>query len=194
VFVQVTARNLNSFYLSALQYNTSPLSNGQKSSMTEDSWADDITHGHLLSTAAMPLRVPVSKPRDLRQQSGSSTAIQKSSLELQRCVPDNPLETLSVVSEDALPPQFVGKPQSHQKENGKKQSEGMEAQEAFLDSCLFRESLCATQQNLNDLSALAQESHPLPYEDETHSVFKRGYQFNSGNLVQCYKGQQQQLP
>lgn len=92
----------------------------------------------LTSTAAMPLRVPVSKPRDLRQQSGSSTATQKSSLDLQRCAPDKPLETLSVVSEDALPPQLVGKPQSHQKENGKKQSEGMEAQEAFPDSCLFR--------------------------------------------------------
>uniref|UniRef100_E1BTG5 Shugoshin C-terminal domain-containing protein n=1 Tax=Gallus gallus TaxID=9031 RepID=E1BTG5_CHICK len=88
------------------EFHTSPLSNGQKNSMTEDSWADDVADGHLLSTAAMPLRVPVSKPRDLRQQSGSSTATQKSSLDLQRCAPDKPLETLSVVSEDALPPQF----------------------------------------------------------------------------------------
>lgn len=90
----------------------------------------------LISTAAMPLRVPISKPTDCRQ-SGSSTAVRKSSLDLQRCAPDKPLETLSV-SEDALPPQLAGKLQSHQKENGKNQSERKEAQEAFLDSCLFR--------------------------------------------------------
>lgn len=89
------------------------------------------------STAAMPLRVPISKPTDLKQQSGSSTAVQKSSLDLQRCAPDKPLETLSV-SEDALPPQLAGKPQFHQKENGKNQSERTEVQEAFLDSCLFK--------------------------------------------------------
>ncbi|XP_048808802.1 shugoshin 1-like isoform X1 [Lagopus muta] len=145
------------------------LSNGQKTSMTEDSWADDISDGHLLSTAAMPLRVPISKPTDCRQ-SGSSTAVRKSSLDLQRCAPDKPLETLSV-SEDALPPQLAGKLQSHQKENGKNRSERREAQEAFLDSCLFRESLCATQQNLNSLSALAWESCPLPYEDEMVKQF-----------------------
>uniref|UniRef100_A0A8C3LXB2 Shugoshin C-terminal domain-containing protein n=1 Tax=Chrysolophus pictus TaxID=9089 RepID=A0A8C3LXB2_CHRPC len=150
------------------EYHTShlSLSNGQKNSMTEDSWADDISDGHLLSAAAMPLRVPISKPTDLRQQSGSSTAVQKSSLDLQRCAPDKPLETLSVVSDDALPPQLAGKPQSPQKENGKNQSERMEAKEAFLDSRLFRESLCTTQENLNNLSALAWESCPLPYEDE----------------------------
>ncbi|XP_072198451.1 shugoshin 2 isoform X2 [Excalfactoria chinensis] len=149
------------------EYPTSPLylSNGQKNSMTEDSWADYIADDHLLSTAAMPLRVPVSKPRNLRQQSGSSIAIQKSSLGFQTCVPDKPLETLSV-SEDALPPQFAGKPQSHQEESGKNQSEGMGAQDAFLDSCPSRESLCATQQNLNNLSAPAWESCPLSYEDE----------------------------
>ncbi|XP_015723771.1 uncharacterized protein LOC107316590 isoform X2 [Coturnix japonica] len=145
---------------------TSPLfpSDRQKNSMTEDSWADDIADDHLLSTAAMPLRVPISKPRNLRQQSGSSTAMQKSSLGLQTCAPDKPLETLSV-SEDALPPQFAGKTQSHQEENGKNQREGMGAQEAFLDSCPSRESLCATQQN-NNLSAPAWESCPLLYEDE----------------------------
>uniref|UniRef100_A0A8C9ES77 Shugoshin 2 n=1 Tax=Pavo cristatus TaxID=9049 RepID=A0A8C9ES77_PAVCR len=94
------------------EYHASPLSlsNGQKNSMTEDSWADDIADGHLLSIAAMPLRVPVSKPRDLRQQSGSSTAVQKSSLDIQRCAPDKPLETSSV-SEDALPPQKWKEPE-----------------------------------------------------------------------------------
>lgn len=51
VFVQVTARNLNSSYLSALQYHASPLPNGQKNSMTEDSWADDVADGHLLRLA-----------------------------------------------------------------------------------------------------------------------------------------------
>ncbi|XP_065606492.1 shugoshin 2 [Cyrtonyx montezumae] len=147
------------------------LSNGQKYSMTEDSWAGDVMDGHLLSTATMPLRVPISKSSDLRQQSGSSTAVQKSSLDLQRCAPDNTLETLSVVSKDALPPQSAWKPQSHQKENGKNQSERTESQEAFLDSCLFSESLCATQQNLDSLSPLAWESHPLPYEDEMVKQF-----------------------
>uniref|UniRef100_A0A669QAY1 Shugoshin 2 n=1 Tax=Phasianus colchicus TaxID=9054 RepID=A0A669QAY1_PHACC len=94
------------------EYHTShlSLSNGRKNSMTEDSWADDISDGHLLSTAAMPLRVPISKPTDLRQRSGSSTAVQKSSLDLQRCAPDKSLETLSVVSDDALPSQLIPAP------------------------------------------------------------------------------------
>ncbi|OXB75801.1 UNVERIFIED_CONTAM: hypothetical protein H355_009612, partial [Colinus virginianus] len=134
------------------------LSNGQKYSMTEDSWAGDVMDGHLLRLA---LKSDVETP----------LVFYKSSLDLQRCAPDKALETLSVASEDAFSPQSAGKPQSHQKENGKNQSERTESQEAFLDSCLFGESLCATQQNHDNLSPLSWESHPLPYEDEMVKQF-----------------------
>ncbi|XP_035187146.1 shugoshin 2-like isoform X2 [Oxyura jamaicensis] len=152
--------------LSELHTSSSSLSHGRKSSITEDSWFDVSADGHFVSGELMPLRVPVSKPRDVGQQGGSSTAVRKSLVSLGRSASDKPQEIVPVVSKDALPSQFAEKPQSHQEENGKKQSEAMEAQEIFLESSLFGESLCTTQQNLNDLPALAWESQPLPCEGD----------------------------
>ncbi|KFW06492.1 hypothetical protein N326_11434, partial [Eurypyga helias] len=132
---------------------------GQKSSVTEDSWADDIADVQLVRTAGMPMRVPISKLHDAGQQGNASTAVQISSLCLQR--PAERLEVAPVASKDTLPPQPAEKPQSHQEENGKKPTEAMEAQESSLDSHIFVEALCATQQNPNSLPALAWESHRL---------------------------------
>ncbi|KFV95315.1 hypothetical protein N327_11198, partial [Fulmarus glacialis] len=150
--------------LSEFHASSASLSNGQKSSMTEDSWADDIADGQLLRAAGMPMRVPISKRCDAGQHGGSCTAVQTSSLDLQRPSSNEPLEIVPVASKDTLPPQPAEKPQSHQEENGKKPTEVMEAQEALLDSCIFGEALCTTQQNPNNLPALAWESHPLSYE------------------------------
>ncbi|KFQ02887.1 hypothetical protein N330_08393, partial [Leptosomus discolor] len=134
------------------------------SSMTEDSWTDDIADGQLVRAAGMPMRVPISKPRDAGQQGGHSRAVQTSSLDFQRPSSNKPLEIVPVVSKDTLPPQPAEKPQSHQGENEKKPIEAMEAQEAFLDSHVFGEALCATQQNPNNFPALAWESHLVSHE------------------------------
>ncbi|KFV53163.1 hypothetical protein N328_07853, partial [Gavia stellata] len=151
--------------LSEFHTSSASLSNGRKSSMTEDSWADDIADGQLVRAAGMPMRVPVSQLCDAGQQGGSSTAVQTSSLDLQRPASNEPLEIVAVASKDTLTPQPAKRPQSHQEENGKKLTEAMEAQEAFLDSHIFREALRSTpQQNPNNLPALALESHPLSYE------------------------------
>ncbi|KFW61826.1 hypothetical protein AS28_03295, partial [Pygoscelis adeliae] len=150
--------------LSEFHTRSASLSNGQKSSMTEDSWADDIADGQLVRAAGIPMRVPISKLCDAGQQGGSSTAVQTSLLDLQRPASNEPLEIVPVASKDTLPPQPAEKPQSHQEENGKKPTEAMEAQEAFLDSYIFGEALCTTQQNPNNLPVLACESHPLSYE------------------------------
>lgn len=83
------------------------------------------------------MRVPVSKLCDAGQQGGSSTAVQTPLLDLQRPATDEPLETVPVASKDTLPLQPAEKPQSHQEQNGKRQTEAMESQEAFLDSCIF---------------------------------------------------------
>ncbi|KFQ62919.1 hypothetical protein N334_01953, partial [Pelecanus crispus] len=150
--------------LSEFHTSSVSLSNGRKSSMTEDSWADDIADGQLVRAAGMPMRVPVSKRCGAEQQGGSSTVVQTSSLDLQRLASNKLLEIVPVAAKDALPPQPAEQPQSHQDENGKKPAEAMEAQEAFLDSHIFGEALCTTQQNPNNLPALAWESHPLSYE------------------------------
>ncbi|KFP14848.1 hypothetical protein Z169_11480, partial [Egretta garzetta] len=150
--------------LSEFHTSSPPLSNGQKSSMTEDSWADGIADGQLVRAAWIPMRVPVSKLCDAGQQGGSSTAGQTSSLDLQRPASNEPLEIVPVASKDTLPPQPAEKPQSHQEENGKKRSEAVEAQEAFLASHVFGGALCTTQQNPNTLPALALETHLLSHE------------------------------
>ncbi|XP_074001903.1 shugoshin 2 [Numenius arquata] len=150
--------------LSEFHTSSAPLSNAQKSSMSDDSWAYDVADGQLMRAAGMPMRVPISKLRDAEQQGGSSTAVRMSSLDLQRPASNEPLETVPVASKDTLPPQPAEKPQSHQEENGKKPTEAMEAQEAFLDSGIFGEDLCTAQQNPNSLPVLAWESHPLSYE------------------------------
>ncbi|KAM6200137.1 uncharacterized protein WM294_005683 [Sarcoramphus papa] len=158
--------------LSEFHTSSASLSNGQKSSVTEDSWADDIADGQLVRAAGMPMRVPVSKLRDAGQQGGSSTTVQMCSLDLQRPASNEPLEIVPVAFKDTLPPQPAEKFQSHQEENGKKLTEAMEAQEAFLDSCIFGEALCTTQQNPNNLPALAWESRSLSYEgDEMEKRF-----------------------
>ncbi|KFP60652.1 hypothetical protein N322_08255, partial [Cariama cristata] len=128
-------------------------------------WADDIADGQLVRAAGMPMRVPISKLCNAGQQGSSSTAVQTSSLDLQRPASSNePLEIVPLASKDTLPSQPAEKPQSHQEENGKKPSEAVEAQEAFLDSRIFGEALCTTQQNPNNLPVLPWESHPLSYE------------------------------
>ncbi|XP_054065446.1 shugoshin 2-like isoform X1 [Rissa tridactyla] len=152
--------------LSEFRTSSASLSNGQKSTMSEDSWAYDIADGQLVRAAGMPMRVPVSKLCGAEQQGGISTAVQTASLGFQRPASNEPVETVPVASKDTLPPQPAVKPQSHQEENGKKLTEAMKAQEAFLDSDIFgAAALCATQQNPNNLPELAWESHPLSYED-----------------------------
>ncbi|XP_056206192.1 uncharacterized protein LOC130154277 isoform X3 [Falco biarmicus] len=151
------------------QTSSASLSHGQQSSVTEDSWADSIADDQLMRAPGIPMRVPISKLCNARQQGGSSTAVLTSSLDLQRPASNEPLEVVPVASKDILSLQPAEKPQSHQEENGKKLT-GMEAQEAFLDSCVFgvfpTDPSCATQQNPNDLPALAWESHPLSYEGD----------------------------
>lgn len=83
------------------------------------------------------MRVPVSKLCGAEQQGGISTAAQTASLGFQRPASNEPVETVPVASKDTLPPQPAVKPQSHQEENGKKPTEAMKAQEAFLDSDIF---------------------------------------------------------
>ncbi|KAM4776319.1 uncharacterized protein ACIQIH_009577 isoform 1-T1 [Cyanocitta cristata] len=154
--------------------NSASLSSGQKSSMTEDSWADDIADGHLLRVTQIPMRVPISKLRDAEQQGGSSTAVLTSSGqlqrpasnagELQRSASNEPLKIVPSASKDTLPLQHNEKPQFHQEENDKKVTEAMATEEAFPDSCIFGEILCTTEQNPNSLPALAWEGHTLSYE------------------------------
>ncbi|XP_051478860.1 shugoshin 2-like [Apus apus] len=136
-------------------------SSALKSSVTEDSWADSIADGQLVRAAGMPMRVPVSKLCDAGQQSVSSIAVQTFSLDLQRPASDEPMEMVPVASKDTLPPQPVEMPQSYQEEKGRKPAESMHAPEAFLDSGIFGEALCTTQQNGSNLPVLAWESHPL---------------------------------
>ncbi|XP_014809576.1 PREDICTED: uncharacterized protein LOC106895013 isoform X2 [Calidris pugnax] len=134
----------------------------------------------------MPMRVPVSKVCDAEQQGSSSTAVTLSTLDLQRPASNEPLETVPIASKDTLPPQPAEKPQSHQEENGKKLTEAMEAQEAFLDPGIFGEDLCTTQQNPNSLPVLAWESHSLSYEgnEVTKDFFDR---LSQGHVTQRRK-------
>ncbi|CAN8218974.1 unnamed protein product [Coccothraustes coccothraustes] len=159
--------------LSEFHINSSSLSSGQKSIMTEDSWADDIVDGQLLRVTQIPMRVPISKLHDAEQQAGSSTALQTSSGELQRPASsagelqrpasNEALQIAPVASKDALPPQHDEKSQFCQEENGKKVTEGM-ATEGAHDSHIFGEVLYSTEQNPNNLPTLALESHTLSYE------------------------------
>ncbi|KFQ48127.1 hypothetical protein N333_03867, partial [Nestor notabilis] len=146
--------------LSEFHTSSAPSWNGQKSSITEDSWADDIADGQLVRATGMPMRVPISKSCD----GSTSTAVQTSSLDLQSPASNEPLEVVPVASKDTLPPQTAEKPQSPQEENENKVTEVMEAQEAFLGSCIFEEAFCATKQNPNSLPALSLESHSLSHE------------------------------
>ncbi|XP_032866829.2 shugoshin 2 isoform X2 [Tyto alba] len=150
--------------LSEFHTSFASLSNDQIVSMTEDSWADDIADGQLVRAVGMPMRVPVSKLCDAGQQDRCSTTVQTSSVALRRPASNQSLEIVPVASKDTLQPQSAEKSQCYQEENGKKATEAMEAQEAFLDSCIFGEALCAAQQNHNNLPARAWESHPLSYE------------------------------
>uniref|UniRef100_A0A8C3J6N4 Shugoshin C-terminal domain-containing protein n=1 Tax=Calidris pygmaea TaxID=425635 RepID=A0A8C3J6N4_9CHAR len=158
----------------------------EKSSTSDDSWAYDVADGQLMRAAGMPMRVPVSKVCDAEQQGSSSTAVTLSSLDLQRPASNEPVETVPIASKDTLPPQLAEKPQSHQEENGKKLTEAMEAQEAFLDPGIFGEDLCTTQQNPNSLPVLAWESHPLSYEgnEVTKHFFDR---LSQGHVTQRRK-------
>ncbi|CAN0209336.1 unnamed protein product [Bubo scandiacus] len=149
--------------LSEFHTSSASLSNGQKSSVTEDSWANDIADGQLVRAVGMPMRVPISKVCDAGQQGSHSTAVQTSVLGLQGPASNEPLEIVPVASKDALQPQPAEKSQSHWEENGKKPTEAMETQ-AFLDFRIFRETFCATQQNPNTLPEVAWESQPLSYE------------------------------
>ncbi|KFO59910.1 hypothetical protein N302_06694, partial [Corvus brachyrhynchos] len=154
--------------------NSASMSSGQKSSMTEDSWADDIADGQLLRVTQIPMRVPISKLRDAEQQGGSSTAVLTSSGqfqrpasnagELQRSASNEPLKIVPSASKDTLPLQHNEKPQFHQEENDKKVTEALATEDAFPDSCIFGEVLCTTEQNLDNLPALAWEGHTLSYE------------------------------
>ncbi|KGL97445.1 hypothetical protein N301_02515, partial [Charadrius vociferus] len=150
--------------LSEFHTSSASLPNGHMSSMTEDSWANGIADGQLVRAAGMPMRVPIPKLCDAGQQGGSFTAVQTSSLDLQRPASNEPLEIVPVASKDTLPPQPAEKPQSHWEENEKKPTKAMEVQEAFLDSDIFGEALCTTQQNSNNFPAFACESHPLSCE------------------------------
>ncbi|KAM6398709.1 uncharacterized protein J5M81_005801 [Pluvialis apricaria] len=149
--------------LSEFHTSSASLSNGHMSRMTEDSWASDIADGQLVRAAGMPMRVPISKLCDAGQRGGSFTAVQTSSLNLQRPASNEPLKIVPVASKDTLPPQPAEKPQSHQEEN-EKPTKAMEVKETFLDSDIFGEALCTTQQNPNNLPAFACESHPLSCE------------------------------
>ncbi|XP_039925443.1 shugoshin 2-like isoform X1 [Hirundo rustica] len=159
--------------LSEFYTNSASLSSDQKSSMTEDSWADDVADGQLLRVTQIPMRVPISKLHDAEQQADSSTTVQTSSElqrptsnagELQRPASNEPLKNVPVSSKDTLPPQHDEEPQFHQEENGKKVTEAMAAEEAFHNSCISGGVLCTTEQNPNNLPALAWESHTLSYE------------------------------
>uniref|UniRef100_A0A8C4UM54 Shugoshin C-terminal domain-containing protein n=1 Tax=Falco tinnunculus TaxID=100819 RepID=A0A8C4UM54_FALTI len=70
------------------------LSHGQQSSVTEDSWADSIADDQLMRAPGIPMRVPISKLCNARQQGGGSTAVLTSSLDLQRPASNEPLEVL----------------------------------------------------------------------------------------------------
>ncbi|KFP90504.1 hypothetical protein N311_05513, partial [Apaloderma vittatum] len=143
--------------LSEFHTSSASLSNGQKSSVTEDSCADDVVDGQLVRAIGMPMRVPISKVCGAGQQGGSSMAVQTSSPDLQRHGSEA-LEIVPVASEDTLPPQPAERPQFHQEENGKKPTETMEAQEAFGEASF------ATRQNPESLPVCAWENHPLSHE------------------------------
>ncbi|XP_005049359.1 PREDICTED: shugoshin-like 2 [Ficedula albicollis] len=178
--------------LSEFHTNSPSLSSGQKSSMTEDSWTDDIADGQLLRVIQMPMRVPISQIHDAEQQASSSTTVRTSSGELQRPASNagelqrpasnEPLNILPLASKDTLPPQHDEKLQFHQEENGKKVTEATATEEAFHDSRIFGEVLCTTEQNPNNLPPLAWESHTLSYEaDEmVKHVFDR---FSQGHIT-----------
>ncbi|XP_062435336.1 shugoshin 2-like [Rhea pennata] len=133
--------------LSEFCTSSASLSNGQKNSITEDSWADDSTEGQLVRPAVMLLKAPVSKLCDGGRQDGSSTAVQTSPVDLQRPVPDKSQEIVPVVSKDTLSQHLAEKSQSPQAENMKKPGEALETEEALVDCHGFGETLYATRQN-----------------------------------------------
>ncbi|XP_063256459.1 shugoshin 2-like [Prinia subflava] len=180
--------------LSEFHTNSASLSSGQKSSMIEESWADDIADGQLLRVTQVPMRVPISKLHDAEQQAGSSIAVQTSSGdlrspacsagELQRLDSNEPLKITPVAPKDTLPPQRDEEPLFHQEENGKKVTES--AEEAFHDSHIFGEVLCTTEQNPNNLPALAWESNTLSYEAD--EMVKRFFdRLSHGHVTQRRK-------
>ncbi|XP_057267686.1 shugoshin 2-like [Pezoporus wallicus] len=148
--------------LSEFHTSSAPLWNGQKSSITEDSWANDIADVHLVRATGMPMRVPISKPCD----GCTSTAAQTCSLDFLSHASNEPLEVVPIASKNTLPPQAAEKPQFPQEKNEKKITKAMEAQEVFLGSCIFGEAFCTTKKNPNSLPALPLESHSLSHEGD----------------------------
>ncbi|XP_012985349.1 shugoshin 2 [Melopsittacus undulatus] len=145
--------------LSEFHTRSAPLWNGQKSSITEDSWANDIADVQLVRATGMPMRVPISKPCD----GCTSTAAQTISLDFPSHASNEPLEVVPIASKDTLPPQPAEKPQSPLEKN-EKITEAMEAEEAFLGSCIFGEAICTTKKNPNSLPALPLESNSFSHE------------------------------
>uniref|UniRef100_A0A8B9GGP6 Uncharacterized protein n=1 Tax=Amazona collaria TaxID=241587 RepID=A0A8B9GGP6_9PSIT len=119
--------------LSEFHTISAPLWNGQKNSITEDSWANDIADVQLVRATGMPMRVPISKPCD----SCTSTAVQTSSLDFLSHASNEPPEVVPIASKDTSPPEPAEKPQSPPEKNENKITEAMEAQEVFLGSCIF---------------------------------------------------------
>ncbi|XP_061234942.1 shugoshin 2-like isoform X2 [Neopsephotus bourkii] len=140
--------------------SSAPLWNGQKNSITQDSWANDIADVQLVRATGMPMRVPISKPRD----GCISTAAQTFSLDFLSHASNEPMEVVPVASKNTLPPQPAEKPQSPPEKNEKKITEAMEAQEVFLGSCIFGEAFCTTKENPNSLPVLPLENHCLSHE------------------------------
>ncbi|KAM9548134.1 uncharacterized protein ACIB01_008942 [Guaruba guarouba] len=141
---------------------SAPLWNGWKSSITEDSWVNDIADVQLVRATGMPMRVPISKPRD----GCTSTAVPTSSIDFLSHASNEPLEVVPIASKDTSPPKPAEKPQSPQEKNEKKITEAMEAQEFFLGSCISGEAFCTTKKNPNSLPALPLESHSLSHESD----------------------------
>ncbi|XP_058717664.1 uncharacterized protein LOC131591204 isoform X1 [Poecile atricapillus] len=178
--------------LSEFHTNSASLSSGQKSSMTEDSWADDVADGQLLRIG---MRVPISKLHDAEQQAGSSTAVQTSSGELQtpasdagelqRLASNEPLKIVPIASKDTLLPQHDGKLQFHQEENSNKVTDTLATEEAFHDSHIFGEVLHTTEENPNNLPALACESHPLSHEAD--EMAKHFFHLSQRHITQRQK-------
>ncbi|XP_065526243.1 shugoshin 2-like isoform X2 [Lathamus discolor] len=148
--------------LSEFHTGSAPLWNGQKSSITEDSWANDIADVQLVRATGLPMRVPISKPCD----GCTSTAAQTSPLDFLSHASNEPLEAVPIASKNTLPPQLAEKPQCPPEKNEKKNTEAMEAQEVFLGSCIFGEAFCTTRKNPNSLPALPLESHSLSHEGD----------------------------
>uniref|UniRef100_A0A8C8T015 Shugoshin C-terminal domain-containing protein n=1 Tax=Pelusios castaneus TaxID=367368 RepID=A0A8C8T015_9SAUR len=150
-----------------------PLSDGQKNSIVEGNWTDNITDAQLgvsplVRMTAMPMRVPLYEVDDGERQQGGSSAAVQNPLQLQMSVPELRAKcTTSALSQEPSPSWLTEEPLASCEENGERLSGGGEPEPAFDSRVTFGESSSCIPQSSKSLptSALG-NSLSLPQCDE----------------------------